>query len=56
MHLQGRACDFWFIDPAEADLFEMLAAKHGFGGIGKGKHLVHIDNGPPNRRWTYSDK
>lgn len=55
-HLEGNACDFWFQDTDVLTLFVQIAEKHGFGGIGYGKHLVHVDDGPPGRRWTYPDK
>lgn len=56
-HLEGRAADFWFQDPVELRQFVDLAEKQGFRGIGKGRHLVHIDNrvGEP-ARWIYRDK
>lgn len=54
-HLIGNAADFWFTDPQDAEDFVLLAEKHGFGGIGVGKHLVHIDNRDGRARWTYDD-
>lgn len=55
-HLVGKAADFAFRTPTEVAAFAQLAEKHGFGGIGRGQRLVHVDDGPPHRRWTYTDK
>ena len=55
-HVLGRAADFSFRSHSEVAAFVSLAEKHGFGGIGTGIRLVHIDDGPPGRRWTYTNK
>lgn len=55
MHLKGRAVDFWFQKTHELIQFLILVEKHGFGGVGHGHHLLHIDNGPAGRRWSYRD-
>lgn len=56
-HLEGRAADFWFQDTNELRQFVEAAEKVGFRGLGKGRHLVHLDNrtGEP-ARWIYRDK
>lgn len=55
-HLDGKACDFNFTTKKEAASFAELAEKHGFGGIGLGERLVHIDDRGYKARWTYSDR
>lgn len=54
-HLIGNACDFWFQDIDDARHFAALAEKHGFGGIGIGTHLVHVDDRDGHARWEYRD-
>jgi uncharacterized protein YcbK (DUF882 family) len=56
MHLKGRAADFFFSSPHVTRRFYQLCEKHGFGGIGRGDHLVHIDDRDEPARWTYDDK
>ena len=53
MHLEGKAADFIF-EESEAKKFAELAEKYGFGGIGLGKNLVHIDSREEKARWSYS--
>lgn len=55
-HLKGNACDFSFPGPKISREFAALAEKHGFGGIGIGRHLVHIDDRGHYARWGYSDR
>ncbi len=55
-HLLGRAADFWFDHPSDTLAFVELAEKMGFGGIGAGEHLVHLDNREAWARWTYPGK
>lgn len=55
-HLKGNAADFTFYEASELKRFVAMAEKHGFGGIGIGKRLVHIDDGGAGRRWQYHDK
>jgi len=54
-HLVCDAFDFWFDNEDLRDAFVELAAKHGFNGIGVGKHRVHIDLRPTYARWRYFD-
>lgn len=54
-HLYGNAADFWFPNTDDAQAFAELAEKHGFGGIGKGRHLVHVDDRDGHARWEYDD-
>lgn len=55
MHLQGRAVDFYFQNRGEVEKFAQLAAKHGFNGIGTGRHKCHIDDREHEARWKYYD-
>lgn len=55
-HLLGNAADFWFEHPSDTVAFVELAEKHGFGGIGAGAHLVHVDNRKGWARWEYRDE
>lgn len=55
MHLQGRAADFYFPDRNTVEKFAQLAEKHGFNGIGTGKHKCHIDDREHESRWKYYD-
>jgi len=55
-HLFGKGVDFYFDDPNHATAFVALAEKHGYGGIGAGIHLVHLDCRDGHARWTYDDK
>lgn len=55
-HIEGNAGDFVFESPAERDAFASLAEKFGFGGIGVGCWLVHIDDRETPARWSYSDR
>lgn len=55
-HLVGNAADFFFSEPTDAIKFAILAAKCGFGGIGTGRHLVHVDDRGFDARWQYKDK
>lgn len=55
-HLVGNAADFWFAEPTDAIKFSILAAKCGLGGIGTGRHLVHVDDRGFDARWQYKDK
>ncbi len=56
-HLEGIACDFWFTSPDQAAKFAQLAEKHGFGGIGIGRRLIHLDGRQgAQERWFYQDK
>ncbi len=52
-HLDGNALDLRPYDVADVPLLGRLAEKLGVHGIGLGKVFIHIDDGPPNRRWTY---
>lgn len=52
MHLLGKAADIK-ANPTSAKAIASLAAKMGFGGIGVGKSLIHLDSGIDGRRWTY---
>ncbi len=53
LHLEGRAADFYFTVPGTVERFAALAEKHGFNGIGTGKHKCHIDDREHRARWTY---
>jgi uncharacterized protein YcbK (DUF882 family) len=55
-HLLGNAADFWFDNTSDLLAFVELAEKHGFGGVGAGSNLVHVDNRKNFARWTYDDK
>lgn len=56
-HLLGKACDLHMNSHDEILEISKMAEECGFGGIGLGAyHLIHVDSGPPGRRWTYSDK
>lgn len=55
MHLEGRAVDFYFPNRGEAERFAALAEKHGFNGIGTGRHKVHLDDRETPARWKYHD-
>lgn len=52
-HLLGNAADFFFFDEREMERFAALAEKLGFGGIGIGKGIVHVDDRDDKARWTY---
>lgn len=55
-HVYGNAADFNFSRPSDAVAFATLAAKHGMGGIGVGRYLVHVDDRDgETARWTYGD-
>jgi len=55
-HVFSRAVDLYFEHPNDVVAFSALAEKHGFGGIGVGVHLVHLDTREGKARWTYDDK
>ena len=56
-HVEGKAVDFWFESPVQLKRFTELAQKIGFTGIGKGRHLVHLDTRDgPFTTWVYKDK
>lgn len=55
LHLIGHAADFNFADRSTVEKFAALAEKHGFNGIGTGRHLCHIDDRESPARWTYKD-
>jgi len=52
-HVLGNAVDFNFKVPSQIILFVALAEKYGFGGIGVGRRLVHLDDRGHRARWTY---
>lgn len=52
-HLLGNAIDIACASRAEAEALAVLAIKAGMGGIGVGDDLLHVDDGPQGRRWTY---
>lgn len=52
-HPKGKAVDFLVRDLAEAERLAAAAAQVGFGGIGIARTFVHVDVGPPGRRWRY---
>lgn len=52
-HVESNAVDLNFKDAAESLEFSSLAEKFGFGGIGLGRHLVHIDDRDGVARWNY---
>lgn len=54
-HLLGNASDFDFQEPGQLRRFVELAEKIGFGGIGEGKRLVHLDDRGGHARWEYKD-
>lgn len=56
-HIEGKAADFWFDDTQELNAFASMAKSLGFTGIGRGKHLCHIDSRPGEFvTWVYKDK
>ena len=52
-HLLGNAADLLVSGKKEAKALEELAEKVGLGGIGVASGFIHVDDGPPGRRWTY---
>jgi len=54
-HLLGKAADFWFDNSSDLLAFVELAEKLGFGGVGAGEHLVHVDTRNGFARWTYDN-
>lgn len=56
LHLHGKAVDFSMNDEVEVQELAAIAAKLGFGGIGTGLKLIHVDDGPEDRRWVYFGK
>ncbi len=52
-HLYGKALDFGTVSREEAEELKQDAIAAGMGGIGTGSKLIHVDDGPPHRRWTY---
>jgi uncharacterized protein YcbK (DUF882 family) len=55
-HLFGLAVDFHFEHPNECKAFGAIVDKHGFGGMGVGIHLVHVDGREGHHRWTYENR
>lgn len=56
-HLVGKAADFWFEDTQELMALMNLAESLGFTGIGRGRHLIHLDTrGGPLTTWVYKDR
>lgn len=55
-HLEGNAADFVFGAAADVQAFAALAETMGFGGIGTGRRLVHVDDRGYRARWTYGDR
>jgi uncharacterized protein YcbK (DUF882 family) len=52
-HLLGKAADFYLINACELNRLYDIAEEIGFGGIGKGKHLLHVDTRKGHARWYY---
>ncbi len=55
-HVLGEAADFHIDDLRDTPHFVELAEKHGFGGIGQGQHLVHLDDREVPARWRYKNR
>ncbi len=53
LHMLGKAADVHLESPTEGPKLSALAEKAGLGGIGVGLSLIHVDDGPAGRRWTY---
>ncbi len=52
-HLLGLAADLQIASVEDGVRLEKLADKAGLGGVGLAKTFIHVDDGPPGRRWDY---